>query len=80
MRNTVYNLTNLKNPFQNNHAFGHILLKNTTKNRARKWPKIVAPSPLASDAAGSSVAVSNDNDVGYLYLPDPEISDAGDLS
>ncbi len=72
-------LTNLKNPFQNNHAFGRSLLKNAPKVRARKWPKIGAPSPLALDAAGSSVAVSDDNDVRYLYQPDPEISDAGDL-
>ena len=35
---------------------------------------------LASNAAGSSVAVSNDYDLAYLYLSDPEISGAGDFS
>ena len=66
-------LSNLKNPFHYHYAFGHFISKNPCKVRARKWPKIVAPAPLASNAAGSSVAVSNDNDVGYLHLSDPEI-------
>ena len=72
--------TNLKNSFQFHYAFGHFLLKKLSKVRAQKCQKIVVPAPLASNAAGSSVAVSNDNDMGYLYLPGPEISDADNLS
>jgi hypothetical protein len=73
-------LTNLKNRLQYDYGFVHFLLKNPSKVRAQKWPKIIAPAVLASNAAGTSVAVSNDNDVGFFYQPDPEISDAGDLS
>ena len=72
-------LSNLKNLFHYHYAFGHFILKSPSQVRARKWPKIVAPAPLASSAAGCSVAVSNDNDVEYLHLADPEISDADDL-
>ena len=43
-----------------------------------KPPKNVGTSPLASNAAGFSVAVSNDKDVGDLYLSNPEVSNAGD--
>ena len=51
-----------------------------SKVRAQKQPKIVTPAPLASNAVRFSVAVSNDICEGHLFLPDPEISDEGDLS
>ena len=51
-----------------------------SKVRAQKRQKNVALAPLASNDAGSSVAVSNEYDVAYLYLSDPEISGAGDFS
>lgn len=54
--------------------------KNHSKVGAQKQPKNVAPAPLTSNAAGSSVAVSNDKDAVESYLSCPEIPDAGDLS
>ena len=73
-------LTHLKHPFHFDHGFGHFQSKDPSKVRAKKQQKNTPPAPIASNTAGSSVAVSNDKDVGLSYLPDPEISDAGDLS
>jgi hypothetical protein len=50
-----------------------------SKLRAQKRPKIVAPSPLSSDIAGSSVAVSNENYGTDFYLSDPEVSEESGL-
>ena len=71
---------NLKDPVKFYHGFGHFSFIHLSKVRAQKWQKNVALAPLASNAAGSSVAVSNDYDLAYLYLSDPEISGAGDFS
>jgi hypothetical protein len=54
--------------------------KNLSKLRAQKWPKIVDPAPLASNTAGSSVALSNGNGGGDLYLSDSEVSQKCDSS
>ena len=59
---------------------GHISSEIKSKFCAQKQPKFVPRAPVASNAAGSSVAVSNDNYVRELYLSDPEVSAAGDLS
>jgi hypothetical protein len=56
------------------------IIKNQSKIGAQKQPKNVAPAPLASNAAGPSVAVSNDKDAVESYLSCPEITNAGDLS
>ncbi len=45
---------------------------------SEKQPKNVAPTPLSSNAAGSSVVVSNDKDGVGSDLSDPEISNSGD--
>jgi len=70
--------THLKYAFHFDYGYGHFQFLDPSKFRARKQPKNVAPAPLASNAAGSSVAVSNDKDVELSHLSDPEMSDAGD--
>ena len=72
--------TNVKNPVDFDHELGIFLFKAPSKVRAQNGQKNVAPAPLASNAAGSSVAVSNDKAVRYVYLPDSEISEAFDFS
>ena len=61
------------------HGFGHLLFIHLSKVRAQKRQKKIALALLATNAAASSVAVSNDYDVAYLYLSDLEISGAGDF-
>ena len=70
----------LKDPVKIYHGFGHFRFIQLSKVRAQKRQKNVALVSLASNDAGSSVAVSNEYDVAYLYLSDPEISGAGDFS
>ncbi len=68
------------------HENGLILISDHTSSEiksklcAQKQPNFIALAPVASNAARSSVAVSNDNYVRELYLSDPEVSGAGDLS
>jgi hypothetical protein len=66
--------------FEINCESNHISLEIKSKLSAQKEPNFVATAPLASNAAGSSVAVSNDNSVRELYRSDPEVSGAGDLT
>ena len=70
----------LQDPFEINCESDHISSEIKSKLCAQKQPKFVPRAPVASNAAGSSVAVSNDNYVRELYLSDPEVSAAGDLS
>ncbi len=56
-----------------------LYFKMLSKLQAQKRPKIVAPAPLSSDTAGSSVAVSNENHEADLYLSDPEVSEESGL-
>ena len=63
---------NLKDPVKFYHGFGHFLFIQLSNVRAQKRQKNVALASLASNAAGSSIAVSNDYDMACLYLSDPE--------
>ncbi len=56
------------------------LFKKWSKLWAQEQPKNVPPAPLASNAAGSRIAVSNDNYVRLLYLSDSEVTVASNLS
>ncbi len=55
-------LAHLKHPIHFDHRYGHLQFKDPSKVRAQKQQKMVAL--IASNAAGSSVVVSNDKDVG----------------
>ena len=58
----------LKDPVKFYHGFGHFLFIQLSNVRAQKRQKNVALASLASNAAGSSIAVSNDYDVAYRAL------------
>ncbi len=54
--------------------------KNGPNFELKNSKKMFLHAVLASHAAGSSIAVSNDNYVRYLYLSESEFSEASNIS
>ena len=65
--------------YEISYGAGQYWLKKWSKLRAQKQPKNVPLALLVSNAAGSSIAVSNDNDVRFIHLSEPEVTEASDL-
>ena len=65
--------------YEINYGAGQYWLKNWSKLWAQRQPKNVPLAVLVSNAAGSSIAVSNDNDVRFIHLSEAEVTEASDL-